>query len=308
MLKSGIPLPKALETLSIGSDRVAEMAACVRSVLGTADLERAGIEAGLGIIDVEILAAGSQSGRMEEACQRLKDYYAHLAAARRKMISLSMYPLFLIHLAAVLLSIPRAILDGSPWAWVVSVIVILAPVYVVILLCAGITIALRAAAKGSVVLDRSIQRLPLIGGLFREAALARFCMVLSLGIRSADGILSSLKRAGRASGSACIASAAVETDRRVRGGEEFSRSLAATKAFPDELARGFLVAESSGRLDAEMQRWGEVYSERFFFRLENASVWIPRLLYLGISLGVGLQILSLVSAVTGAFSQVLTIE
>ncbi|MEI8313325.1 MAG: type II secretion system F family protein, partial [Verrucomicrobiota bacterium] len=90
MLRSGIPLQRALEHLALGRDRAAA-AARKASPLVNEGLDGALNAGGFSIVDREILAAGEQSGRLEEAFRELADYYAHLVTGRNKAVAASLY-------------------------------------------------------------------------------------------------------------------------------------------------------------------------------------------------------------------------
>ncbi len=306
MIRSGIPAPKAIEQLRLGRDRIGRAARRVSARLeaGFAEAFRTN---GFSTLDVEILAAGEQSGRLEEASVRLSEYYATLAKARRAMIAKSIYPVFVIHVGALLLSIPRAILANEGNVYLMSVVGILLPIYLLVGVI-GVSIwGLRRLARSSVIVDLLIRLIPGLGGLFRTAALARFCLVLSLGIRSADGVLASLRRAGRASLSANIETASSTAVTAIRRGTAFTAALAASRAFPDDLERSFRVAEVSGRLDEEMGRAAEMFRIRFFSLVDAMAEWIPRLLYLAVVFSVAYQIYQLALTVGRAVSDALEI-
>jgi len=307
MLKSGIPAGKALEQLAVGSGRSARFArqAAARISDGFAEAFSA---AGFSTVDVEILGAGEQSGRLEETCLRLAEYYQCLAAARKRVISASMYPVFMVHLAAVLLSVPRAILAGGLEGFAKSFLEILLPVYLVAALLFGAVVFLRKLVMNNPSAERVIRMIPVVGGLFRNAALSRFCLVLSMGIRSAVGILSCLTRAGRASRSALIHKRADAAAAAIKGGSGFAEALNGGGVFPEDLERAFRVAEASGRLDEEMARWAGIYRERFFASIDAVSAWFPRLLYLAVLVGVGLQILALANQISGEFEKAIPEE
>jgi type II secretory pathway component PulF len=304
MLRSGLPLERALEQLARGRDRAA---AAARSA---APLVNRGLDAalkagGFSIVDREILAAGEQSGRIEEACRQMADYYAHLAKGRNRAVAASLYPVFILHLGALLLSVPPAIIDGNITKFFTQVALFLGTAY----LAAGIFVLLfwmiARAFQSSAAADRLIGAVPVVGGLFRDAALARFCLVLSLGIRSADGVLSSLRRAGRASKSAGVEAAAEAAVPAIRSGKGFAEALASSRAFPLDLERAFHVAEASGRLDEEITRWAGIYRDHFFKRIDSLTEWLPRILYLLIVALVVSRMFSMISLVTGSLSSAL---
>ena len=304
MLRSGIPLPKAWEQLARGRDRAAAAARSAAPALSI-NLDVALEAGGFSVVDREILAAGEQSGRLEEACRELADYYAQLAKGRNRAIAASLYPVFIMHLAALLLSIPPAIIDGDLSKFFLQAAAFLGTAY----LAAGVFVLscwlLARAFRSSTAAEHWIRRIPVVGGFFLDAALARFCLVLSLGIRSADGVLSSLRRAGLASRSACVEEAAVAAVHSIRSGAGFADSLASSRAFPADLESGFRVAEASGRLDEETTRWAGIYRERFFKRIDTLTEWLPRLLYLLVVAMVVFRMFALISQITGVYSSVL---
>jgi len=307
MLRSGLPVSKALEQLAMGANRAAKQASIASRHLDEG-FAAAFDRAGFSTVDVEVLAAGEQSGRLEEACERLAEYYANLASARRKIVSASLYPLFMVHLAAFLLSIPKAILESNVGAFVSAVMGILLPVYIAGALIFAAAWVLRGLVVSSPEAERIIRAIPMVGSLFRNASMARFCLVLSLGIRSASGILASLARAGRASRSALVCAAAEDAVKRIRAGSGFAESLSGNAVFPPDLETAFRVSEASGRLDEEMTRWAGIYREKFFATIDAVVVWLPRLLYLAVSIGVGIQIISTAQQVSAEMGNALQLE
>jgi len=304
MLKSGLPLQRAWEQIARGRDRAAAAARRASPSVNTG-LDEALVAGGFSGVDREILAVGGQSGRLEEACLRLADYYAHLAAGKSRALAASLYPLFILHLGALLLSIPPAIIEGNPAMFFKQSALFLGTAYLAGGICLLALRMLAWAFRSSVAADRWIRLIPAVGGFLREAALARFCLVLSLGIRSADGVLSSLRRAGHASRSASVEAAATGAVPAIRAGAGFSDALAASRAFPADLERAFHVAEASGRLEEEIARWAGIYHERFFKRVDSLAEWLPRILYLLIVALVVLRMFSLISQITGVYSSVL---
>ena len=304
MLRSGIPLQRAWEHLAAGRDRAAA-AARAAAPLVNQELDAALKAGGFSGVDREIFAAGEQSGRLEEACRELTVYYAHLAKGRKRAIAASLYPVFILHLAALLLSVPPAIIDGSFSKFLTQVVFFLGTAY----LAGGFFVlvfwTLAKAFQSSTAADRLIRAIPVVGGFFRDAALARFCLVLSLGIRSADGVLSSLGRAGRASRSACVDEASAAAVTAIRAGAGFAGSLAVSRSFPVDLDRAFRVAEASGRLEEEITRWAGIYRDRFFQRVDSLTEWLPRILYLLVVALVVFRMFSLIAQITGAYSSVL---
>ena len=290
LLRSGIPLQRAIEHIGAGRDRAAR-ASGVLAPLVSDGVAAAFAAAGFAPLDAEILAAGEQSGRLETACTRLSEYYGRLAACRRKLLAASAYPIFLFHLSAVLLLIPAAIASGGVAGYFQLLGTILGAAYA--LATGGLLILslARRAVRSSTAAERVICSIPGVGGFFSLGALSRFCLVFSLGIRSADGVLASILRAGRASQSAGLEAASANVVPAIRSGSRFAEAVRQSNAFPPDLERALEVAEASGRLDEETSRWADIYQERFFRRIDALSIWLPRMLYVIILLIIGAGII-----------------
>ncbi|MEI6491054.1 MAG: type II secretion system F family protein [Verrucomicrobiota bacterium] len=304
MLRSGIPLQRAWEHLAAGRDRSAAAARTAAARVNSG-LDAALDAGGFSLVDREIMAAGEQSGRLEEACREMADYYAHLTAGRNRAVAASLYPVFILHLAALLLSIPPAIIDGHLSGFFMQAALFLGTAYLIGGTFVLLFWVIARAFQSNPAADRLIRIVPVVGGFFRDAALARFCLVLSLGIRSADGVLSSLVRAGRASKSACLNEVAAAAVSAIRLGSGFADSLAASRTFPVDLERAFHVAEASGRLEAEITRWAGIYRDRYFKRIDALAEWLPRILYLLVVGMVVFRMFSLISQITGSLSSAL---
>jgi len=300
LLRSGIPLQRALEHIGTGRDRAAGASRSLAPLVSNG-MSSAFASVGFASLDVEILAAGEQSGRMETACTRLSEYYGQLAACRRRILKTSAYPVFMFHLATLLLLIPAAITSGGVSGYFRHLALILGGVYALVGL-GFLTVCLaRWAVRTNPAAERAICLIPVVGGFFSLGALSRFCLVLSLGIRSADGVMASIQRAGRASLSAGLEAASLGLVTTIRQGSRFAEAVRQSKAFPPDLERGLEVAEASGRLDEETSRWAGIYQERFFSRIDALGVWIPRILFIIVMLLIGV---ALVLSVKQSYSQV----
>lgn len=64
-----------------------------------------------------LISAGEQSGRLPELCRSISDYYQRCHAVRNEIISRSLYPVFLFHVATVLPIAVFSYMDALPdWA------------------------------------------------------------------------------------------------------------------------------------------------------------------------------------------------
>ena len=86
--------------------------------------------------DVALVEAGETSGRLIEMLERLEKLHDVRLAMLRGIFRESLYPIFLYHFAAVMLSIARLGVQGKLMFpdWLASVVLLLAPVYAAALL------------------------------------------------------------------------------------------------------------------------------------------------------------------------------
>jgi type II secretory pathway component PulF len=113
--RSGITLREAFEVLSRNSK--SQIAVCLetlrRSLEASGNVGRAFRDAGFSESDAAVIQAGEASGRLHAVFLELGEFYRQLAQARAAIIAKSIYPVLVLHLAAILLAIPPALLDGG---------------------------------------------------------------------------------------------------------------------------------------------------------------------------------------------------
>lgn len=282
--RSGIPLLRALEILRKGdavAGRVGAALADGESV--PMAFHRAGFSAG----DCAVLDAGESSGRLGDVFAELAEHYRRLAGARSRIISRSLYPVFVMHFAALLLPLPAAVLAGSPVVYLRGAGTVLLGFYaVLVLLWAGWRLAASAYASNAAA-GRLLGLLPGLGAWLRTWTASRFASTFSLFVASGGGLLRGMEVSGRASGSALIAASAAQVVGRVKAGESLADSFRDLPGMPTEVERAIQVGDHSGRLDQETARAAQELTAKAIAQLEALAEWTPRILYVGVALCVG---------------------
>jgi type IV pilus assembly protein PilC len=261
---------------------------------------------GVSPLEVSIVRASERGGRLEQACAYLADYFATLDRTRSSLISGSLYPVFIFHLAIFLLALPRVIISGggaSGYLW--ATVGLLLALYAALAMAGAVAVAALRSASNSEIVDRLIGLIPLIGGVRRNFALARFCMTLDLQLEAGVNVMDSLEGAGAASQSALLKSAAAQGLVQVRRGERLGTALESTGAFPWDFARGLRIAEEAGGLDRELRRLSVEYQQRAEQRAAALSDWGSKVIYLAVVLYLGWQIVRLYSDVLKRYSEFL---
>jgi type IV pilus assembly protein PilC len=118
-----------------------------------------------------------------------------------------------------------------------------------------------ATEKGRRVIDRIMLKLPVLGGILRKVAVARFCRTLSTLLASGVPILDGLDITARTAGNAIIEDAIQTTRTGIERGETVSGPLRETKVFPSMVVQMINVGETTGALDAMLSKIADFYEE-----------------------------------------------
>jgi type II secretory pathway component PulF len=104
-----------------------------------------------------------------------------------------------------------------------------------------------------------ILRVPTIGPLLAQFAMARFCRMLGTLLGAGVPLINALNVARRSIGNQILVDAVSESIDRVKEGKALGKSLAQNRAlFPGTVVEMISVAEESGKLDAELLRIASV--------------------------------------------------
>jgi type II secretory pathway component PulF len=235
---------------------------------------------------------------MQRGCDFLSRYFARLDAVRRQIIRKAVYPLLMLHIGVVLLSLPRY-LKGNPDA-IVDVAFQLGSFYL-----AGILIYLFAKVVSklgtfSTTMDSFLGLVPLIGGIRRSLALSRFCTTYQMQLDAGVNVMDSLDAAGRASASARIRRGIRRSLPQIRAGQAVGQELAKTGALPTDLMRTLVIGEQTGTLDADLASASAQYEAKALRGIDAFGEWAPRIIYFAI---LGFLAWNVISAVRQSVGQ-----
>ncbi len=299
LTQAGFPIGRAVRALrdhDLPSRQSRVIIALDRALGSGQDLATA-LEEALGNqapdLDVALIRAGQEVGKLPESLAQLAEYYGRRHRIRRTVRTQLIYPAILLHLGVILPSLPKIIAGPSlqPLLTAFATLVVLW-----IVLFAGWLVVGRldrAAANGPAA-DAFLNRIPLYGKMRRNAALSRFSDVFRFFLVAGKTVSSSLRAAGRASGSGTLmttaeqAARAIESERRI-----LSEAIAGRPGIPRPLTQGIRTAEVSGKLDIEMERWSKLYAGATEEAARNFGAWVPRIIYFIIVLVVAWKIIKM---------------
>ena len=205
------------------------------------------------------------------------------------MMSRMTYPLVMLNLTVFVVKIQMLLTNGvNDYLWAT-----LQPLATIYALAAGVWLcwqALIEAARTNVVADKLLRRIPGVGPIREKFALARFFATLDAQLEAQVNIWDAFANAAKTSDSARMLVAAREAMPMLQAGERLSEALAAKKVIPEDYVRSFRVAEQTGELDAELTFLATRSEELAVAALNRWSEWLPRLMYTGVLIYAGYQI------------------
>ena len=110
-------------------------------------------------------------------------------------------------------------------------------------------------------IDRLLLKTPILGGILRKVAVARFCRTLSTLLASGVPILDGLDITARTAGNAVVEDAIQTTRSGIERGETVSGPLRETNVFPSMVVQMINVGETTGALDAMLSKIADFYEE-----------------------------------------------
>ncbi|HEY5892149.1 MAG TPA: type II secretion system F family protein [Chthoniobacterales bacterium] len=251
-------------------------------------------------MEISLIAACERSGQLHRGCEFLSKYFARLDATRRSIAKRAAYPIFILHFGVVMLSIPR-LFQGEPAIRVFwGIAITLGGFYIAAALIYIAFKVLHRTVSVSDLGDTVLGAVPLIGSIHKSLALSRFCTAFQMQLDAGVNVMDSLISAANASESALIKSAAHRMLPGIRDGNQVGAELAAAHVFPPDFLRGFVVGEQTGTLDSVLIGAADEHQVRAMAGIETLAEWIPRLIYVVITLYIGWSMIVMFqSAMTG---------
>lgn len=218
------------------------------------------------------VAAGEQTGHLDEILERLADYAENRQLLRQRVSHAMIYPAILTSLAVLIVTgllvyvVPQVVgvfeNTGQELPLLTSGLIALSDflreygIVLAVILAAGAW-ALRRLLKQPGPRrrwHRMLLRLPLVGRLVRGINTARFTRTLSILAGSGVPVLEALRISGEVINNVPMREAVHETAIRVREGAPIGTSLGVTRLFPPMTVHLISSGESSGQLENMLER------------------------------------------------------
>ncbi|EDY18649.1 type II secretion system protein [Chthoniobacter flavus Ellin428] len=308
LVRQGIPFPAALNKLAPGARgdtrRLIEAARKSLASGHTVGEAFTAMPSVVSSLESAVVSAVEKSGQLDRGLRDLSEYFAALDKARRDFVMRCAYPVFMLHFGILLLNAPT-LFTQSAAAYGRQVGTAFLFVYACVAVIAFAAPLLRDAGAVSAGIDRLLILFPILGQIRRSFALSRFCTVYGLQLDAGINVIDSVITAGRSSRSGLVRSAVDSAVPNIRGGSQVGPLLAASGAFPSDMAQALIVGEETGSLDDELQRLSMEFRDRALVALAAFTEWLPRLIYIGVVLYMGWKIVSFYQGYYGQIEKML---
>jgi general secretion pathway protein F len=218
------------------------------------------------------VAAGEQSGHLDNVLERLADYTESREQIRQKVLAALLYPIVLTVMCFVIVSfllvfvvpkvvsvfestkaklplITRALIGTSDFLRVYGIYLLIALVLAVWLFRRW-----QRDPKAQRTFHTWQLRVPVVGKMVRGFNTARFTRTFSILSGSSVPVLEAMRIAGEVVTNLPMRDAVTDAAARVREGAPIGRSLATSRLFPPMTIHLISSGESSGELDSMLER------------------------------------------------------
>ncbi len=254
---------------------------------------------------VSMVAAGEMGGVLDRILLRLSIYLEKAAKLKSRLRGAMILPAITIAVAIIVMGIILgfvipvfqdifASLGGNlplPTQIVIALSLSVKKAAPVGLL--GLTALLFAGRyyyrtdKGRERIDGLLLKVPLVGNLFRKAAVARFSRTLGTLLQSGVVILQALDIVAKTAGNKVIEKSIIQVRFAVAEGESMAAPLVNNPVFPPMVHQMISVGESSGTLDVMLIKIADFFDEEVEQAVENLMTALEPaiILFLGVVIG-----------------------
>jgi len=254
---------------------------------------------------VNMIAAGEAGGILDTILRRLSVYMEKAAKLKSQVKGAMTYPIVTLAIAGIVLIVilvfvipvfedmfkdfgsqlpafTQMVIDASNFMKknIIGIIVGL------VLFGIAFSRVLKTQ-KGREIFDDLILKLPVIGLLIRKVSVAKFTRTMGTMLSSGVAIMEALEIVAKTSGNKTIEKAIYTVRSDIAEGRTMADPLAESNVFPAMVCQMIAVGESTGALDAMLEKIAVFYDEEVDQAVENLTSLIEpfMLVFLGVTIG-----------------------
>ena len=254
---------------------------------------------------VNMIAAGEAGGILDAILRRLAAYMEKAAKLKAQVKGAMTYPIVTLIIAVAVLGVilvfvipvfEEMFADFGGELPMPTQIVVAASeivkskiVYIIIgIIILGFTARkFYATEKGQDVADDLLLKIPVFGELLRKVAVAKFTRTMGTMLASGVAILEALDIVAKTAGNRTIEKAIYDVRSGIAEGRTMADPLQESGVFPAMVCQMISVGESTGALDAMLEKIADFYDEEVDQAVDNLTALIEpfMLVFLGVMIG-----------------------
>ena len=311
MMKAGIPLVQSFEIIGKGHDNpsVQELLLNIKNSIESGTTFADSIRKYPRHFDelfCDLVDAGEQAGALEEMLDRIATYKEKSESLKKKIKKAMTYPISVVVIAIVVTAIllifvvptfkevfgsfgadlpafTLMVIGFSEWMqawWWAALAVIIGTLW-------STKELLFRSEKARDFRDRLMLKLPAIGPILYEAAVARYARTLATTFAAGVPLVEALDSAAGASGNVVFRNAIHKVKEDVSTGMAMHMSMQSVEIFPNMVVQMVAIGEESGSLDAMLSNVADIYEENVDNAVDNLSALLEPMIMavLGVLIG-----------------------
>jgi type IV pilus assembly protein PilC len=324
LVASGMPMLRTLHTLEeqTQEDQIREAVASVHSDVEAGSTLEQGMERHPKVFDRlfrAMVRSGEQSGRLEDALDRIAFQVEKADVLRRQVKSALMYPALVFGVAVVVLvaivafvipvfvkifeelaeehpeessalPLPTQICVNASKAltgyWFVIIPVIALSILVFV--------KLKKTERGNELWDRFKLRIPFkIGDVIQKVALARWSRTFSGSVSAGVPMLQAIQLTGQTSGNVVVEQAMADVYDSVKSGGSLAGPIQANAIFPPMVGHMVAVGEETGQLEHMLSKIADFYEAEVDAKVKALTALIEPVMIVFVGGMVGFIVISM---------------
>lgn len=254
---------------------------------------------------VNMVAAGEAGGILDTILKRLSSYMEKAAKLKAQVKGAMVYPTVVLCIAVLVLAVILIFVIpvfqkmfaemGQGLPAVTEMVIKLSEFFKskILYIIGALVIFIFAfkkfynTEKGRETIDDMVLKLPVFGILIRKVAVAKFTRTMGTMLSSGVAILDALDIVARTAGNKTVEKAVYHTRTGIAEGRGMAETLQESGVFPSMVCQMIGVGESTGALDAMLEKIADFYDDEVDQAVENLTALIEpfMLVFLGVVIG-----------------------
>jgi type IV pilus assembly protein PilC len=254
---------------------------------------------------VNMIAAGEAGGILDAILRRLAAYMEKAAKLKAQVKGAMTYPIVTLIIAILVLSVILVFVIpvfeemfadfGGELPTPTKIVVAMSDMVKskILFIIVGIVLFIfsfkkfYATDKGHDLVDDLLLKLPVFGALLRKVAVSKFTRTMGTMLASGVAILEALDIVAKTAGNRTVEKAIYSVRTGIAEGRTMADPLNESGVFPPMVCQMIGVGESTGALDAMLEKIADFYDEEVDQAVDNLTALIEpfMLVFLGVTIG-----------------------